>query len=127
MGLCSKPAQSCQRRDFESMSQALPREMQPHTYAIMREVEDTHWWYVGRRRIISSFIKRTCDQLRADGKSEPRILDIGCGTGGNLETLAQFGDAQGVDISREALDFCRARGLPNVREGAAETLPYETG
>src|SRR5438067_8021690 len=106
------------------MSQALPREMQPHTYAIMREVEDTHWWYVGRRRIISSFVQRICDELRSEGKREPRILDIGCGTGGNLETLSKFGQAEGVDISREALDFCRARGLANVREGAAETLPF---
>ena len=108
------------------MSQALPREMQPHTYAIMREVEDKHWWYVGRRRIIADFVRRICDQLRAEGKSEPRILDIGCGTGGNLETLSGFGRAEGVDISTEALDFCRARGLNNVRQGAAETLPYES-
>jgi SAM-dependent methyltransferase len=108
------------------MSQALPREMQPHTYAIMREVEDKHWWYVGRRRIIADFVRRICDQLRAEGKSEPRILDIGCGTGGNLETLSGFGRAEGVDISSEALDFCRARGLNNVRQGAAETLPYES-
>jgi SAM-dependent methyltransferase len=108
------------------MSQALPREMQPHTYAIMREVEDKHWWYVGRRRIIADFVRRICDQLRAEGKSEARILDIGCGTGGNLETLSKFGQAEGVDISTEALDFCRARGLNNVRQGAAETLPYES-
>ena len=108
------------------MSQALPREMQPHTYAIMREVEDKHWWYVGRRRIIADFVRRICDQLRAEGTSEPRILDIGCGTGGNLETLSGFGRAEGVDISSEALDFCRARGLNNVRQGAAETLPYES-
>lgn len=109
------------------MSQALPREMQSHTYAIMREVEDKHWWYVGRRRIIADFVRRICDQLRKEGKNEPRILDIGCGTGGNLETLSGFGSAEGVDISIEALDFCRARGLNNVRQGAAETLPYETG
>ena len=108
------------------MSHALPREMQPHTYAIMREVEDKHWWYVGRRRIIADFVRRICDKLRAEGVTEPRILDIGCGTGGNLETLAGFGQAEGVDISSEALDFCRARGLNNVRQGAAETLPYET-
>jgi SAM-dependent methyltransferase len=100
--------------------------MQPHTYAIMREVEDKHWWYVGRRRIIADFVRSICDQLRQEGKSEPRILDIGCGTGGNLETLSGFGRAEGVDISTEALDFCRARGLNNVRQGAAETLPYES-
>jgi len=108
------------------MSQALPREMQSHTYAIMREVEDKHWWYLGRRRIIADFVRRICDKIRAEGNSEPRILDIGCGTGGNLETLSGFGRAEGVDISTEALDFCRARGLKNVREGAAETLPYES-
>ena len=108
------------------MSQALPREMQPHTYAIMREVEDKHWWYVGRRRIIADFVRRICAELRAEGNTEPRILDIGCGTGGNLETLSGFGRAEGVDISSEALDFCRARGLNNVRQGAAETLPYES-
>ena len=100
--------------------------MQSHTYAIMREVEDKHWWYVGRRRIIADFVRRICDQVRAEGNSEPRILDIGCGTGGNLETLSGFGQAEGVDISSEALDFCRARGLNNVRQGAAESLPYES-
>src|SRR5437763_75765 len=106
------------------MTQPLPREMQPHTYAIMREVEDKHWWYVGRRRIIESFVQHICDEIRKEGKGESRILDIGCGTGGNLESLTKFGKAEGVDISREALDFCRARGFENVKEGAAETLPY---
>lgn len=108
------------------MSQSLPKEMQQHTYAIMREVEDKHWWYVGRRRIIADFVRRISQQLRAEGKTEVRILDIGCGTGGNLETLSSFGRAEGVDISTEALEFCRARGLNNVRQGAAETLPYES-
>jgi SAM-dependent methyltransferase len=108
------------------MSPALPREMQPHTYPIMREVEDVHWWYVGRRRIIGSFVERICADLRKEGKTEARILDIGCGTGGNLELLSRYGQAEGVDISAEALDFCRARGLTNVRQGAAETLPYES-
>ena len=51
------------------MSQALPREMQPHTYAIMREVEDKHWWYVGRRRIIADFVRRICAELRAEGNT----------------------------------------------------------
>jgi SAM-dependent methyltransferase len=39
--------------------------------------------------------------------------------------LADFGVAEGVDVSAEALDFCRARGLGKVRQGAAENLPYE--
>src|SRR6267154_383221 len=104
-----------------NVTNALPREMQPHTYAIMREVEDQHWWYVGRRRIIASWVERVCRDL---GKPRPRILDVGCGTGANLQMLAQFGAAEGVDVSAEALDFCRARGLDEVKQGAAESLPF---
>jgi SAM-dependent methyltransferase len=39
--------------------------------------------------------------------------------------LSRFGDAEGVDISEDALAFCRARGLTRVRRGAAESLPYD--
>ena len=100
----------------------LPREMQQHTYSIMYQIEETHWWFVGRRRIIESFLEHVCRDLKID---RPRILDIGCGTGANLEMLSRFGEAEGVDVSLEALSFCRARGLQNVREGAAEHLPHE--
>src|SRR5258708_30650988 len=41
--------------------------------------------------------------------------------------LAEFGEAEGVDVSSEGLDFCRARGLAKVSQGAAESLPYEDG
>jgi SAM-dependent methyltransferase len=101
---------------------ALPREMQHHTYSIMYEVEGKHWWFLGRRKIIEGFVESICREI---GKRTPRILDVGCGTGANLQMLSQFGVAEGVDISSEALDFCRARGLSKVRQGAAESLPYE--
>src|SRR5437016_8075999 len=101
---------------------ALPREMQQHTYSIMYEVEEHHWWFVGRRRIIEGFVAAVCREI---GKRKPRILDVGCGTGANLQMLAQHGASEGVDVSSEALEFCRARGLSKVKQGAAEALPYE--
>ncbi|HAF16047.1 MAG TPA: hypothetical protein DHU55_10890 [Blastocatellia bacterium] len=111
------------------ITEPLPREMQQHTYAIMRRVEESHWWFAGRRQIIKSFLERLCRDLNAHngGRRRPplNILDVGCGTGANLEMLAQFGEARGVDVSAEALSFCRARGLENVKQGAAEALPYE--
>jgi SAM-dependent methyltransferase len=100
----------------------LPQEMQPHTYPIMYRVEGSHWWFVGRRQILSSFVGRIVKTL---SRPQPRILDVGCGTGANLEMLANFGEVEGVDVSTEALDFCQARGLINVRQGEAEHLPYE--
>jgi SAM-dependent methyltransferase len=108
----------------KSVGEALPQEMERHTYPIMYEVEGTHWWFVGRRRIIASFIEKICRDL---GETRPRILDVGCGTGANLEMLSGFGEAEGVDVSPDALAFCRERGLSNVRQGAAEQLPYEDG
>jgi SAM-dependent methyltransferase len=101
----------------------LPKEMQPHHYPILYEVEDSHWWYVGRRRIIRFLVERICTTLNTPN---PRILDVGCGTGANLKMLAGFGTAEGVDISPQAVDFCRERGLDLVKLGAVEQLPYES-
>jgi SAM-dependent methyltransferase len=96
--------------------------MQQHTYAIMDRVEDSHWWFVGRRAILEGFLQRIAHEFR-NPQSAIRILDVGCGTGANLEMLSQFGKAEGVDVSDDALEFCRRKGL-TVQKGLAETLPY---
>jgi len=99
----------------------LPKEMQSHHYPILYQVEDTHWWYVGRRRIIQALVERISTTLKTQ-----RILDVGCGTGANLKMLAAYGKAEGVDISPQAVDFCHERGLNSVKLGAIEQLPYES-
>ena len=96
--------------------------MQQHTYAIMDRVEDSHWWFVGRRAILESFLRGIVEELDKPA-GELRILDVGCGTGANLEMLSRFGGAEGVDVSDDALEFCRQKGL-TVQKGLAETLPY---
>lgn len=96
--------------------------MQQHTYAIMDEVEGSHWWFVGRRAILESFLKQIIQDLKS-GIQNPKILDVGCGTGANIQMLAQYGEAEGVDVSDDALEFCRQKGL-NAQKGLAETLPY---
>lgn len=106
--------------------------MQQHTYAIMDGVEDTHWWFVGRRAILEMFLKKIAVGLSTspgsstadEGVRVPvRILDVGCGTGANIKMLSQFGDAEGVDVSDDALEFCRKKGL-KVEKGTAEELPF---
>lgn len=108
--------------ELNAMSQTLSKEMQQHTYAIMNRVEDSHWWYIGRREILESFLGRIVSALKTQN-SELKILDVGCGTGGNLEMLEKFGAAEGVDVSDDALEFCRSKGL-TVHKGLAEALPF---
>jgi SAM-dependent methyltransferase len=100
----------------------LPQEMQQHTYAIMDEVEGSHWWFVGRRAILESFLRGIAEKLRSKSR-EIKILDVGCGTGANLEMLSNFGEAAGVDVSDDALEFCRMKGL-KAQKGLAESLPF---
>jgi len=100
----------------------LPREMMQHTYPILYQVEQSHWWHIGRRKILSGFVSDICSRVT---DRPARILDVGCGTGANLLMLSRYGAAEGVDISEDALAFCRERGLDHVKQGAGEELPYE--
>lgn len=57
--------------------------MEREIYCQMAEYEEYHWWFVSRRRIIETLVSKVIPDL--DGHS--KILDAGCGTGGNLKSL----------------------------------------
>lgn len=81
----------------------------------MYRLEDDHWWFVTKRKFISVMLT---------GQKFSKILDIGCGTGKNLELLAKFGTVWGVDASSLAINFCRQRHLPRVKLADAQSLPF---
>jgi SAM-dependent methyltransferase len=85
-------------------------------------VEDVHWWFVARRRILLTILNRYLGASTAGGF---RILDVGCGTGTMLTYLARFGNAEGVDIDAEAVGYCHDRGLQQVTQSAADSLPFD--
>lgn len=58
---------------------------------------------------------------------EPRgaILDIGCGMGRLVNSLASSGhDAHGVDISEVALEYCQSHCRGSFQQGSVLDLPY---
>ena len=76
--------------------------MDQQFYSEYSQIEDTHWWFRGRREIFT----RLLDPL---GKARLRILDIGFGTGAMLTFLSRYGDVVGMDMSVEAIRFARTR------------------
>lgn len=97
-------------------------QMRPVNYRVMFEVEDDHWWFVGRRSIVISQIDRLIPQT---GRTSPlKLLDIGCGTGATITHLREYGVVHGIDMSPLALRFCRERGETWVACASATHLPF---
>lgn len=90
--------------------------MDERLIAGMREVEERHWWFQGRREILVRL-------LGAHLESGSRLLDVGCGTGFLLEAVADRYRIAGLDLSPQAVAYCIGRGLVGVRQGGFEDLP----
>jgi SAM-dependent methyltransferase len=88
-------------------------------YDELSEVEDNHWWFQARRRIVWSLVERFVD---GGMDRRLRICELGCGTGGNLTALAMRHDVMGVECSELALAYARQKLGGRVRQGS---LPHE--
>lgn len=92
--------------------------MQKFLYQDLFRLEKTHWWHIAKRKTVKNLLKR---HLK---KRKGKILDIGCGTGKNMESLQDFGTVWGIDSSSEAIKFCQKRGLKNLKLGRAEKTKF---
>ncbi len=83
--------------------------MDPAAYEEMRRLEDHHWWFEGRRRAVLPLVTQALA-----GRERPRVLEVGCGTGGNLAALERRlpgASCLGLDLDAGALALCTGRGL----------------
>ena len=83
----------------------------PHTDAMeraifdrMAELDQDHWWFVARRRILDRLLQRV---VRPPAGA--RLLEIGCGTGHNLAMLRRFGNLEACEMDTSARDLSSAR------------------
>lgn len=88
--------------------------MDEAVYREMADVQTAHWWYRGRRHILATVI----ESLKLPASA--RILEAGCGPGGNLPMLASFGTVSAFEPHDGARETATAKGVATVLPG---TLP----
>ncbi len=93
--------------------------MERIVYERMAEVDEIHWWYVARRKVLQTLIDRSI--VLPD---DARILEVGCGTGHNLKMLERFGAADGIEIDAQARAIAEKR---LGRKIGSAPLPELTG
>src|SRR3989344_9238426 len=88
-------------------------------YRQMYKNELTHGWYLGTRRHLVKTLKKYC-------RTNAKILDAGCGTGGTIKLLRKVGfkNIVGIDKSDIAIDYARKRNI-SVKKGDINKLPFE--
>ncbi|MFO7947503.1 MAG: class I SAM-dependent methyltransferase [Armatimonadota bacterium] len=93
--------------------------MQTREFEELYELEETYWWFVGRRWLVRELLEEYAPEPRQRPR---RIVDIGCGTGGTMKALEGTGEIFGCDVSRTALTFCRRRGFQRLVCSYGEAL-----
>jgi len=95
--------------------------MNPAAYLEMAKTESRHWWFMGRRTILATLIERLVLPQNS------QILEVGCGTGGNLQMLKKFGEvcALEMDANARAIATNRTNNLYDIRPGyCPDGLPF---
>lgn len=72
-------------------------------------IEERHWWFAARRRIVRELLHDLVPPSK-----DALIVDVGCGTGGNSGALSDEYRCVGIDASKEAVAFATVR-FPNAR------------
>jgi SAM-dependent methyltransferase len=93
----------------------------PGEYRQMYDVEEYHWWYVSLHELIIPFVRSMKEATGA-----LRILDAGCGTGRLCVLLDGFGAVSGCDMSNEAIELCRTRGLKSVFQADLNSVSFRS-
>ncbi len=78
--------------------------MNAEVFRLNAELERDHWWFAARRAILGELVREVLRPSR-----QTTLLDVGCGTGGNLAALADDYHCIGIDPSPEAIRLAKDR------------------
>jgi len=96
--------------------------LDPKSYTEIAETQLVHWWFIGRRTIIRDVVSRM--QLPQTAK----ILEVGCGPGGNLKMLKDFGFVKAFEMNEDAINMARQQTSNNfdIKVGSCpDHIPFE--
>jgi len=94
--------------------------MNTQDYLTQKNISDLYFWYQARKILIDNLLKSKLGNFSPDRK----ILDIGCGTGTELEILKKYGQVSGLDIDDSALNIIKAHGCLTIK-GDIENITLE--
>jgi SAM-dependent methyltransferase len=95
--------------------------MAPQAIDAMARVEREHWWFRAKRALVADQI------VRFEAEDGP-LLDVGCGTGGLLEALADRRTVVGAELDPRAIGLAaRAVGGARLLRASATDLPVRSG
>ncbi len=95
--------------------------MDKQVYIRMDQLEQTHWWFVARRKILSSFLEKL-----VHNRKNPKILEAGCGTGGNLQMLKGFGSVSTFEPDGDARGYATEKSGLEIQSGfMPQDIPFK--
>jgi SAM-dependent methyltransferase len=92
-------------------------------FALFAKLEQRHWWFRGRRALYVPLLGHVLSQQLGRPPNDMLIADVGCGVGGFLEPLEQFGSVIGLELDLPAIEWCRQRGHDATLVGRCDALP----
>jgi SAM-dependent methyltransferase len=94
--------------------------MDRQTYDRMRLLQADHWWFRGKRRILAGLIGAL------DLPKPAKVLEVGCGPGGNLPMLGAFGEVVGLEPDEDSRAFAAENTGLRVEGGLLpDGLPFD--
>jgi SAM-dependent methyltransferase len=95
--------------------------MAPQAIDAMARVEREHWWFRAKRALVA-------DQIDRFEAGDGPLLDVGCGTGGLLEALADRRTVVGAELDPRAIGLAaHAVGNARLLRASATDLPVRSG
>jgi SAM-dependent methyltransferase len=95
----------------------------PSFFDELAAIEDRHFWFRARNRLISELSRRICSRL----KPEYLVLEVGCGTGNVLRALRKAcsnGTVVGMDLWFEGLIHAQMRSNALLVQGDVRHCPF---